>query len=311
MTPKPPPLDPYVEKKIRELLRVYRTAARDIERQLSKAALTSFASFRLGAHLREIKDIVAALNAEARDVARKVSPLCYQTGADLTADVLTEAGVKMAGFDIGNRIHTAAVQAVTDQMTQDLLIANGSLKGQATRILRLCQQKAIDERQINQIIAQGIVRGETRRDVSQRLTQKLQKAIGEGARVKIVKDGKTYTYAPEYYAEMVARTRTREAVTAGSMRFAEENGVYLFIVSVHDNPCPEICQALQGKVFSIVEGTGFPLLTKRPPFHPHCRHCLIAYIPRDDAERQRLAEFSRSRRIAPSGQDYEAIRAGK
>jgi len=294
-----PRLPKEVTQAHRELVAIYKAAARRIERQLHAAALTDFQSFRMGEQLRQIQATIAALDAVAASYAKKLADPSYQLGADLSTAAISKAGVAAT---MGNLVATDAVSAVADQMAMDLLSANRSMEQQSRRILRATQQKLISERQINEAISRGLVEGETRRQVSDRLLRMLRKEAGEG--VSVVINGRRYD--PGYYAELVARTRTREAVTEGAIRTGLAYGVELFQVSVHANPCQEVCAALQGKVFSVTEGTGFPMLQRRPPYHPNCKHVLTAWIPESDEEEERLRRFSRSK---VSTDSYEAFMA--
>lgn len=307
----PPPLGKNVEKRTEELIRAYRLAKEQIENQLNQAALTSFQKFRLGEQLKQVNAIMTALDALAVETARRIQRASYKVGADMAAQALQDYGIDVEPVNFGNRIHTEALNAVTDQMAQDLLTANRSMRAQAKQILRKTQQKVLDERQINDIVSEGIIQGETRREVSGRLTEALRKELGEGAKVEIVgRDGVKRQYDPAYYAEIVARTRTREAVTEGSIRFGQQYGITLFQISVHDNPCLEICQRLQGKVFSTVPGGEFPFLKRRPPMHPKCRHTAIPFVARNKEELARLRAFSNSTNVVANLPDYQLIASG-
>jgi SPP1 gp7 family putative phage head morphogenesis protein len=304
----PPRLPPGVGQNTEQLKRLYKNAARAIEKELQDAALTSFRKFRLGQHKRQIEAIIAALNKGAVDLADKMIGPSYETGAKLSADALVEQGLEAAasGVDMGSRIHTAAVSAIADQMKLDLIAGNTGMGDAAIRILRRTQQKAIEEKQVQDMIAKGLVQGETRREVSERLAEKLKKELGDG--MKLVVNGRKFD--PDYYAELVARTMTREAVTAASVTTAGEFGVYLFQVSVHDNPCEAICAARQGKVYSTVDGAGFPTLDRRPPFHPNCRHVLVPYVPASDEEEEKLKKISKSRGLITSLPHYKEVLDG-
>ena len=84
------------------------------------------------------------------------------------------------------------------------------------------------------------------------------------------------------YAELVARTKTREAVTRGSINRYIEAGQDLVIITNHGTDC-EVCKFFEGKVFSI-SGTHpkYPpidqLLNGGPPFHPNCLHNIAPFV---------------------------------
>lgn len=262
---------------------------------MSGAAVTDFQRFRISEQLQQIKAIIAALNRQAQDAAQRMIGPSYRVGAKLSADALTRAGISV---NMGNVLATEAVALVADQMAMDLIAANASLEIQARRFLRVTQQKLLTEKQINEGIARGIIEGETRKQVSDRLLKQLKGQLEAGV-TKIAircKDGKIRNYDIAKYAELVARTRTREAVTQGAIRTGMDYDVYLYQVSVHSGAC-EMCIPVQGKVFAVVEGTGFPMLTPdvTPPIHPRCCHCLTALIPRDAEQETALRQFSHTR----------------
>lgn len=273
MSVTPPDIPADVLKRRELLVDIYISAQSRLTKQLASAALTDFAKFRIHEQLTQLNAIIAALNVGVRDAMPGVVAGYYRHGADLAGIALEAQGVTVGALNLGNRINTAAIQVVAEQMALDFAKANNSMKDTGSRILRETQQTLIQEKQINQIIADGLVTGETRRETSERTRKALNERVGEGKLVQA--GGKTFT--PEYYAELVTRTRTREAVTQGAITRSMEYGITLFQVSIHDNPCQQ-CAQYQGKVYSLVPDSGFPILEARPPFHPHCRHVLLPYV---------------------------------
>jgi hypothetical protein len=300
----------YLETQVRQLRKVYEAAARELERVLASASSTDFARFRATEHLNQIRAIIAALDVKARDLTEKACPLAYRRGADIGAEALADQGVR-ASLNLGNKIHTRGVSAIVDQMTMDLLLANGTLREHAERFVRKAQVAASQDAAMFDIVAQGIAGGQTRRDVSSRIRDELVKALKDGAKIEITgKDGKIRQYDPGKYAELVARTRTREAVTAGAINMGEEYGVDLFQVSFHASSCPQ-CVPFQGRVYSLRGATaGFPVLTERPPYHPRCAHVLLPYIsvPGKESETEALRKFSNdSGRTVANNEDYRKV----
>lgn len=270
---------PSVKARIKSLRAVYEEAQQRIAQELSSAALTPFQKFRLGEHQKQVDSIVAALNAELDEVAAGVIPAAYAGGLSLTRIALDRQDIDLGRLNMGNKLHANAIQAVTDQMSMDLLEANGALADNATRILRQVQATKLEESTVNEAIARGLVEGETLRETSQKLRSEIQKTIAEGAKVEVhCKDGKTRYYDPAYYAELVAQTRTREATTAGNINGALEYGITLFQVSFHEGAC-DYCVPFQGKVYSLTPNDeGWPVLDERPPYHPWCEHVLVPFV---------------------------------
>ena len=265
MTELPPRLSPKALAQRNELIGIYRAAQARLQKQLTGAALSDFQQFRIGEQLKQIDAVVAALDASLADLAPSIIPAFYRHGTDLAGHALKVQGVAVGAINRGNQIHAGGVAAVADQMALDLYNSHQSIAATSKDILRKTQQSILEERQINRLIGQGLVEGQTPRDATQRLTKALKDRLSAGQLVKA--GGKHFT--PETYAELVVLTRTREAVTAGAINRGLEYGVKLFQISVHSTSCPQ-CLPFQGKVYSIVPDDRFPLLVERPPYHPRC-----------------------------------------
>lgn len=265
MTGPAPEIPRAVLEQREQLVEIYKEAQRRLGKTLTSAVLTDFKRFRIQEQIAQVNAIMEALGADVKDALPGMLAGYYRYGADIGSVALGVQGVKLDALNLGNRIHTAAIQAVAEQMALDISKANVAMKDTAHRILRRTQQEVVSERQINQMIAEGLVTGETRRETSERLRRALIEQVGEE---RFVQAG-SRRLTPEYYAELVTRTRTREAVTHGAITRSMEYGVTLFQVSIHDNPCDQ-CAQYQGKVYSIVPNSGFPMLERKPPYHPHC-----------------------------------------
>jgi hypothetical protein len=88
------------------------------------------------------------------------------------------------------------------------------------------------------------------------------------------------------YAEMVARTTTREVAVAAQMNRLAEYGCDLVIIDTSANPC-DLCAEYEQQVFS-VSGThpDYPPLSEAESgglWHPNCTHTASAYIEKEDA----------------------------
>jgi len=116
------------------------------------------------------------------------------------------------------------------------------------------------------------------------------------------------------YAEMVARTTTREAASVATLNTCQEYGQDLVRITVHYPTC-EICAPLQGKVYSISGNDDrYPKLTdeRRPPIHPHCRHVLAPYVRElddnaEETEQHSNTSLTRDPRSEAEKQAYEEL----
>jgi len=303
MTQNPRIVNAFSLERMKMLITTYAAATDEMIELLKSAAITPAAAFRIEEHLARARAVVDALNAS---VATHTGPIIqgyWNEGVSFAKKALTDQGVR-----IGPGLNFGGVQAVTDQMSMDLLEANGTLDNSARRILRKTQQTKTAEAAINRNVAQGIVQGKTRREMVRDMQRTIFKDIEEGARVRA--GGRNFD--PSYYAEMVAHTRHREAVTESIVETCVDAMVELFQVSVHEGACV-VCQGLQGKVYALGGADErFPTLDKRPPFHPNCEHILLPFVVEryDDEELAGYAKMSRDPGFITSRADWEAARKG-
>lgn len=127
-------------------------------------------------------------------------------------------------------------------------------------------------------VVQGLARGDSQRGVSSRIKARL---ADEGTTAFV--DRANRRWRLEVYARMVARTTSREAVTAGVVNRMEALGEDLVQWSKHVNPCP-ICAPFGGNTYSLSgQDRRYPRATLLPPGHPNCRHVLTpARVAYDD-----------------------------
>lgn len=304
----PPPDDAnvnaYLSRVVAELLRLYKGAQEEIIGKLDANTLAEAKESRLKGILREITRIVDALDAAAIEFSDRVTTNTFRYGARSALEALEAQGIKTAAFEI--TAHQPAVRVIAETMATDMLEANNSIKVTARKVIRPAQIRGVQDRVLSEQVGRGVISGEARRATSKRLANEIRERLGDG---RLVQAG-SKTYTPEKYAELVVRTRTREAVTQGAISGATQYGIDLFRVSVHDNPCP-ICQSFQGKIYSLSGDTpDFPVLDRRPPFHPHCKHTLtpvVESILRRRNQYDLLSEFSKSDRSVEDGTTYDQL----
>lgn len=139
--------------------------------------------------------------------------------------------------------------------------------------------------------------GSTVRQMQKNLIDKLQKQgfmtvqYGSGERA--------YQVSLDAYAEMVARSTTREAGNMARETQLKENGYDLMKMSVHFPTC-EVCARLQGRVYSISgEDKRFPSIVRvyRNGYrnvHPNCRHIMAPFIEEFRTEDEMQTEIAES-----------------
>lgn len=116
----------------------------------------------------------------------------------------------------------------------------------------------------------------TRRQLAQGI---MNRFADEGVTGIIYENGRRMPI--DSYSDMVARTQTGNAARQASLNRIQEEGRDLVQISVHF-PCSDICEPLQGKVYSI-SGTSsrYPSLQGaigEGLYHPNCKHFQSEYI---------------------------------
>lgn len=261
----------FYKTSVQILQRYYTDAQWKISQLLKSADLTSFQKFRAEQLIRQVDAIVLSLNRNTYIWAKKYMPNSYNIGIDFAYEQLKK--LKVTRFvDYGAKIHTQAIQVLIDSVTNDLIKANESIKHLVGAFVRKTQQTLLADAEISRAIAEGLIEGGTRKQVSDVILKELQAQLGN--QQFIVINGRNYQ--PKYYAELVARTRTREATSQGTMNTCMRYGVDLVQIDVHSGCC-EYCQQFSGRVFSISgTDTNFPALRESPPYHPNC---LCSIVP--------------------------------
>ncbi len=255
------------EVQLRQLTKIYADSQRELLRTLNPAfnQLTDFKRARAEELLAQTGQILDSLDVQAREWAEMVVPISYDRGVQVAETQLRRLKIA-TGADTGALIHTQGVAVLADSLTADLVAGNAGTRNHVGRFIRRAQVVAAQDRQITRSIAAGLVRGETLKSTTDRLLKDLGDDLLSGSTVVI--NGRRFS--SERYAELLARTRTREAVTEGTINTALQFDMDLIMVDVHDDPCP-FCQQFSGRVYSISgEHPQFPPLERRAPFHPNC-----------------------------------------
>jgi hypothetical protein len=230
---------------------------------------------------REVAAILRELDEQSAVWIAENVPKAYLQGVR-EANAQLPAG--LSGIAVSPAVHQQAVQALVDDMQDALAEATRQIGKNGLRTLRRMQVRRELDRQITRELALGVVEGKTRREVSNEVTRRLIDEFGDGP---IQVGGRSFT--ADQYAELVVRTKSREAATAGTVRRLVEVGEDL--VQVSASGATDGCAFYEGKVFSI-SGTSerYPPLDSMPnggpPFHPNCRHVLFPFIEELASERE-------------------------
>jgi hypothetical protein len=288
----------YFNTKIGLLRDIYENAQSRISKQLSHVDLTETTRWRSNEILTQIRQIIRGLNGDIRDWTGKHIPYGYERGFDIAAERLKILGVTNKA-DYTAQIHTSSVNILIDQTARDMLLANQSIRKNVEIFILRTQQKIINDNKISKMIAEGLVEGRSRRSISDTILSDLKDKLGNEEFIKI--NGKNYQ--PKKYAELVARTRMREATTKGIISTSLQYGNDLVQWSVHGDACDE-CRQFLGRVYSISGGDpDFPKLEQEPPVHPHCA-CIVVPATKEFLQ-ERLGEDKFNNLIDLSNSDLQ------
>lgn len=257
------------------LVAIYARSTRRIEKLIrasaARGATGTEAYFRQqrGAIRREL----AKLERQTPELLERAMRRSYLDGATITEALLASPeGLPTGAEGRFFGVHEEALAAIAGRLNEHLAQARATIGRQVEDAFARATRGAVEE---------GIAAGLTRKQVSKQIVEGLVK---EGATGFVDRAGRKWGL--DVYAEMAARTTTREAVTVGTLNRCLDLGQDLVTISEHANACP-ICVPYEGRTYSITGQTpGYPRLEVRTPFHPRCRHvttpAAIFHAPGDD-----------------------------
>lgn len=264
------------------LIALYRDAYVELlERIAARSAAGRAVSYE-AALLADIERILRQLDEGARAWIETQLPLAYQAGMAATLTQLTQMGLNPGTLRpslVG--IHRDAVAVLANNMLADLTEAH-QLVGR--RLQDVFRQAGIEA------VARKVATGQTARQAKAQLQQAL---VDQG--IVAFADSRGRQWRLDAYAEMVARTTTREATNLGRLNQGTELGYDLVEITTHSPTC-DICAAYQGRVYSVSgRDRRYPALYETAfrhgfhSIHPNCGHVAVIYVEAlaDDPEGDR------------------------
>ncbi len=273
------------------LAALYRNAAADMMDVINDAAAFAGQRARAVALLRQYQTILADLNDEAAAWIELNIPRAYGVGLEFVDSCVRDyrrAGINLrlrgsgatgrTEREVFSQIHREAIRAVTESMLDIMSAAAQQIGRRVDDAFR---------REGMLAVAKGIAEGRARVDVSRELEQRLREL---GRPDFIDKLGRHWSL--DRYAEMVARTTTREAMTQGTVGRLREHGIQLAQVSAHH--AADFCIYYENVIVNIGPEPHpvYPPISAingGPPFHPRCVHVLTPFVERLAAEKERKA----------------------
>lgn len=291
-----------LEREVERLTNLYGGRQSRITNLLAKIDLSDFRRKQTEDLLREIRAEIRFLEAQSAEWSERSVEKAYNNGVKHSEERLILLGI-VSAVAADAMIHKTSRDVLTEQTTTDLLSVTRSMELNIERFIRRSQLSLRQDQEITRLIREGIIEGQTRRETSDAILRSLRKQIGDEKYITI--NGRNFQ--PKKYAELLARTRTREITTAGAMNTALQYGMDLMQMSAHASSCPE-CLPFQGKIYSISGNhPNFPPLRRPTPLHPFCEHIMTPVSEtalRVRGELDALINFSNSKDTIQSMDEY-------
>ncbi len=179
-----------------------------------------------------------------------------------------------------SRVDTGALQVLAKETYNDVMKMARTTAARGGFAIRALAQRSVTNGEVNDIISKGILRGQ-RDEPIRKLGEVLEKIHGKTMTL-IDKNGDPRETDTRKYAELVVRTRTREAEEESRHRQIQDFGRDLVVIV--GPASPDVCGDLTGHVFSLSgKDKTYPALSSTPgggpPFHPNCRHSTCLFVP--------------------------------
>ncbi len=237
-------------------------------------AAQAFAQGRAATQLRQVQQILASLKRGSATWTGSALTAAVTSGVALADRQAADAGVRPARSPLAGSFHAVdrgTVQTFARDIFADLSKAADSMATRATTVLRQTRQLKLSESTIDRVLAGGVIDGQPRQAIRE-LRQELQAVHGGTVRI-VGRSGKPIEFDVRTYAELVARTKTRQATVVARHERLESTG--LDLVAIVGRVSNNFCSGYLGKVFSISgRDSRYPALSSLPgggpPFHPNC-----------------------------------------
>lgn len=234
------------------LIRLYAKAERQLSALLVEAIVSGqmhTANYRLR-QLNKVETILASLRKATISLSATIAWGAYTNGVQIVDRSVPDG---LSELPEGPRLRSAIFFSTRLQ--------NAALAALASVGRSIDDVFAVVGREQSAI---GIAGGLGRREVSAAMRRDL---VQHGLTGFTDRAGRRWRLEP--YTRMVARTTTREAVSAGAIQRMDELGLDIVEISSHAGPCDE-CKKYDGKRFSLSgESEEYPELDAMPPFHPN------------------------------------------
>lgn len=279
--------DPVLAR-IKSIVRVYDSARAAIMKELTKRDVSAYKELEAIKTATRIAEIIRALNAKMTEWVGKSISSTYRESSASARVSLAVLGKRSPRGAFTREGHKAAVVDLYNQTVRDFTRANLTIKKNADAVIGavLLGARAVartyqawDEFALSmasetfeQWSRTAVKEGWSRQRLSGMMHDYLLSSLEGEDFIEV--NGRHFSL--DYYAELVARTRLREAQTEATKNMCSEYDNDLVEFSAHNSPCA-LCAPFEGGVYSISgRHPVYPPLTdeETPPIHPNCEHSI-------------------------------------
>jgi len=313
-----------------EIVRLYRRAGREMKKMVMRPPggtekAIAFRRARAADLSRQIDAMLADLGKRTNRWIKANAREAYRTGIAAGIRQARAAGVTGEGSAFRGSfsvIDRRSVEVFAADIAADLQQSREAMGKRAKSLLRKTasiklatsgEEIALTEVDIDRILAGGVIEGAPTKAIAE-LRGELAAQAGETVSI-IGKGGTVRDFEVGYYADLVVRTKTREATVKARHNRLGELGLDLVVIVGRTSE--NFCTAFLGQAFSLSgKSRKYPayggLPGGGPPFHPNCSKSTRPFIDElADAGQRRNARGLKASREMLAKSTAEAQRLFK
>lgn len=274
---------------VNEIVSIFEASSDEIAAQVEAGLLVesrsaAFRRARAAALIRSIDDVVQRFGAEVSPRVREAARAAVELGDAQGRVQLRETGIPPEASGVFVGANPESIEIVARDIVSKSVRAMDDLGASAKTFLRRIQSTEIADVAASRAIAKAIVTGDPKiavREVRNAFGKPTADASYRRLGNRTIQVGKMTT-SVRAYANMLVRTRTREAVVQGRHDRLSASGVNLVIIT--GKVSRYFCTRYIGLICSLSgNDKDWPALSSLPgggpPFHPLCSKGTRPFVP--------------------------------
>jgi hypothetical protein len=262
---------PNYEYSISRLVGYYKTAVREINRELERVDLTDFQRTNAMATLKSISEILAELDENATEWVEQNIPVAVRDGVAGTIYALGVVETLEQAHNIVkfNRLNKTLIEAVVADTQSDLLQVTQNMDRKIKAAIRLSSAHSMRLNMTRGINSTRVLKAD--------MVAEMRKRLGDAVNTGIIDaHNPPRRWKPHDYAEMVVKTKMMLAHNEATRNEAVSRGAYYAIISTHN--AVDACRFHEGRIIKLTPDApgDFPtyeqLRATGQIWHPRCRH---------------------------------------